>query len=329
MIAAAILCASSAVAPAPSSDGWAAFWTDNLRWAIDQSARVILKGDGEMASLVFFGLDLHTVLGTEDRDVVTLTLQPYLTRVDDLTPTPPTFDGPEDWELVWRIFNANFKLRNDGRLNVRVGHLEVPFGLEHVVDTNGTLRDFLHGPNLGVKADWGASFNGELGDFDYEVAWTRGSGNHWDDDGDPGVVSGRIGTRADADRVFGVSAFDGDVLTPGGVVERDRLGLDAQLYHRNLGFLAEVSAGKDDGTTDVRYGMLEGDWHNRDETLFSWLQLVGAARDSDHSVEARLGVRWLIRNGLSASAQYTQVLDPLTSTGGRDGALALQLRYRM
>ena len=71
------------------------WWTDNLRWAIDESVRGIVNGDGDVATLAFFGLDVHKVFSTGNRDIATLTLQPYLTRVDDLVPTPPIFDAKE------------------------------------------------------------------------------------------------------------------------------------------------------------------------------------------------------------------------------------------
>lgn len=48
------------------------------------------------------------MVSTQQRDWVTLTLQSYLTRVDNGPQGPhPIFDDADDRALVWRIFNAN------------------------------------------------------------------------------------------------------------------------------------------------------------------------------------------------------------------------------
>ena len=159
--------------------------TDNLRWAIDLAARPSFDDRlDEWHSAFFLGLDVHKVFGSESGDWGTLVLQPYLTRLDSPR-HPPFFESNHDWELVWRIFNFNYTGIASGRFNVRVGHMEIPFGLEQVVNTNGTLRDYQHGRNIGVKADWGVSLNGELPAWDYEFSLTRGTGNEWSSRGDP------------------------------------------------------------------------------------------------------------------------------------------------
>ncbi|MFT7679640.1 MAG: hypothetical protein ACI8QC_003644 [Planctomycetota bacterium] len=333
MLAAAIFIAAPTLLQGPTEPHWTDWWTENLRWSIDESVRVLTDGKGKStATLAFFGLDIHKVISTDERDVATLNLQPFLTRVDSLDPHPPLFDGSEDWELVWRIFNANVKLRDDGSMNLRVGHFEVPFGLEHLVVTNGTLRDYTHPANFGLKADWGATLNGELESFEYEVAWSRGSGNEWDSEGDPGVFSGRFGTPRDSDQVFGVSFVEGDFQTPAGILERSRVGLDATVYRKNLGFMAEVSSGENGGDTDVLKALGEVNWRNSNETQFSWVQLVSSSLDGPSgettTLESKLGMRWTVATGWNISVQYTQILDPAMPGGSHDGGFALQLRVR-
>lgn len=153
--------------------------TDNARWAFDLSARGMYNNRAnEWYSAFFMGLDLHKVFSGPDGDWGTLVLQPYVMRLD--SPAQPAFfEDHHDWELVYRIFNFNYTGLAGGKFNVRVGHFEIPFGLEHVVNTNGTLHDYMHGPNIGIKADWGVSLNGELETFDYEFSLTRGTGNEW------------------------------------------------------------------------------------------------------------------------------------------------------
>ena len=308
------------------------WWTDNLRWAIDESVRGIVNGDGDVATLAFFGLDVHKVFSTGNRDIATLTLQPYLTRVDDLVPTPPIFDAKDDWELVWRIFNANLKLRQDGALHLRLGHFELPFGLEHTINTNGTLRDYTHGPNFGIKADWGATVNGDLRSFEYEAGWSRGSGNQYRDDGGSGVMSARIGTPRDDDVVLGASFATGDFRTPAGVVDRWRSGVDAQFYREDFGYFAELAVGQDNSSVDVVRGLGEVNWRNAHETVLCWWQLIASEMDGAMgevtAVDTRLGIRWTPAKGWTVSAQYSQVLDGANNTPSRRGALTLQLRYR-
>jgi len=339
----ATLCLAAAILPqdqgalppidvVPPIDTWQTVCTDNLRWKFDVSARGFFDDSGYQKSLGFFGLDLHKVFSTDDQDWATLLFQPYLTRANDLVPTPPVFDGPDDTELIWRIANLNVKLLQDGSANLRVGHFELPYGLEQTLNTNGTLRDYTHGGNFGLKADWGVTLNGDLEELEYEFAWSRGSGNEYKDEGGPGVLSGRIGSPRDDANVFGLSFADGEFQTPGGLVQRSRLGLDAQIYRGAFGYFAEVSAGEDRDTVDVVRALGELNWRSPDETVLAWLQLVGTqqteagARQS--GLTSLMGVRWEAAHGWSLSTQYTQVLEPFQDGGPHAGSLTLQLRYR-
>ena len=313
--------------PAPRAP-WLEAWEQNLRWKFDVSGRGVFDDSGYLKSLGFFGLDLHKVFTSGSRDVATLLFQPYLTRANDLVPTPPVFDGPDDWELIWRIANVNLKLRQDGALNLRVGHFELPYGLEQTLNTNGTLRDYTHGGNFGLKADWGATVNGDGGDLEYEFAWSRGSGNEYRDDGGRGVLSGRLGTQREGAEVFGVSFVDGEFQTPGGIVPRTRLGLDAQVYRGAMGYFAEFSAGEDNDTDDIVRALGEVNWRNTDETVLAWAQVVATDKNRSSGLNSLVGVRWEPALGWSLSTQYVQVLEPLEDDGGHPGTLTLQLRYR-
>ena len=75
-------------------------------------------------------------------------------------PKPPPFaDGPNDWEF-WHV-------SGDGRFNIKMGHFEMPYGIEHTINSNGTLRQF--STNLGTKVDWGVTFNGTC--FFMKLVW--------------------------------------------------------------------------------------------------------------------------------------------------------------
>ena len=126
-------------------------WEDNLRQTLDLAARPIYNArTGDWRHISFIGIDLHKVFSDEDQDIGTLTFQAYLTRFDDFQRFPPFADDPHDWEIVYRILNFNYTALSRGGFNIRVGHMEIPYGLEQIINTNGTLLDYLHNRNIGV-----------------------------------------------------------------------------------------------------------------------------------------------------------------------------------
>ncbi len=340
--------------------------TDNLRVTLDLSTRVTTQDGAKPAYQNVIGLDLHKVVSGERADWGTLNLQGYLTRIDNQLRHPPFFDGADDLEFVYRIFNFNFTRFGRGRLNVRVGHFEIPFGLEHLINTNGTLRDFMHGRNLGVKADWGTGINGIFPRWEYEVTISRGTGNRFFSGGGPYILAGRVGTPRDANLVVGISAFQGRVWNPGatrqwdarlessawsdfpefgeternstlvrGLINRQRVGIDLQWYVRLYGLLAEVVYGQDSGPTgwrrqDVFNNLVELNRTNSDGRWTLYAQSRFFASASSNRWERTLisvgGVRYARDNHWALSMQYAN--DLTTSHERRGGALSSQVRYR-
>jgi hypothetical protein len=259
--------------------GLTAFLTENLRCAIDVSLRGGVETiQSDVFSTIAIGIDLHKVFSSQNRDWGTLTLQAYLTRIDGLVKHPPFFDDNHDWELVYRIFTFNLTALTHGWLNVRVGHFEIPYGLEYLINTNGTLRDFMHPRNLGVKADWGVTINGDLPwPVEYEIGLSRGTGNEYFETGNPYAFSGRIGSSRDESIIVGISGFFGrvaspkgkdakitrDRLSPGhvrrGIILRRRVGVDCLVYLDSVALMGEVSYGKDRDTVVVN-SLFEIDW---------------------------------------------------------------------
>ena len=308
---------------------------DNLRFAFDFSDRSIYNSESNEVSRVnAIGIDLHKVISSDSGDVGTLLLQGYLTHIDNLPQHPPFFDGPNDWEFVYRIFNFNYKLLPRDRLNLRIGHFEIPFGLEQVVNTNGTLLDYLHGPNLGVKADWGITANGSLPLFEYEVGVTRGSGNGWESRGDPYLVAGRVGTYEANNLSVGLSFLSGEVYNQSMddfTVERDRLGIDLRWYFNSLGVFVEHSIGQDEGE-DVRSSLLEFNFTAADSAWMAYLQWIDRVTDIAHASELRssilnLGARWDLNRRWDISAQFKHDLKPNMSQI-ESNVFAAQVRYR-
>ena len=281
---------------------------ENLRFTVDLSSRAGVSDAGDAAYQNVIGFDLHKVVSGARGDWGTVVLQGYLTRIDSQPKHPPFFDDADDLEFVYRIVNFNLTRYGRGRFNVRVGHFEIPFGLEHLINTNGTLRDFMHGPNLGLKADWGAGVNGSFPRFEYEVTVSRGTGNRFFAAGGPFVVAGRVGTLRNANVVVGVSAFQGHVWNPGatrqwgagldpldspvtptfddtvldgvlarGLISRRRFGLDLQWYRGLFGLLVDAAYGQDYGPNGwgsqaVFNNLVEFNWTNVDGRVNAYVQ---------------------------------------------------------
>ncbi len=306
---------------------------ENLRFALDTSARAVYSDkDSELYRAVFLGFDLHKVFSSDRGDIGTLILQGYFTHVPDAEIRPAFLRGENDF--VYRIFNFNYHVLPRSRLNLRLGHFEIPFGLEHVVNTNGTLRDYTHPRNLGVKADWGAAVNGILPWGEYEVSVSRGSGNEWESDGDPLIYAGRIGTKRENDWSIGLSAMSGKVLAYQAnkiTVKRNRVALDVQYRMLQWTALAEVSVGNTEGN-DVRNGLFELNQTNTNGTWLTYIQLVnysqrfsGAGWERARSL--KLGAKWDIDEYWDVSVQYTHDFQRFFTTA-EDKVLALQARVR-
>lgn len=308
---------------------------DNMRVALDMSTRFSVATDGRDAvTQEFVGLDLHKVLSGVSSDWGTLRLQPYAARTDR--------DGRHDWKLEYRFLDFNLTSLARNRLNLRVGHFEVPYGLEYLVDTNGTLRDTIVRRNLGLKSDWGTSLNGVLPAVEYETALMRGSGNDYSGRGDPFLIAGRVGSPREAALVVGLSAFYGRVQDPDAirvtsseraatVVRRTRLGVDAQLELGRFALLAEASGGRDFGR-DVANELVELDWPGQGERLGTYVQARSFAERLvpgwTVSTEAVVGARYDWARGWSLSGQFTHDV----VRGGRGdlhGTFSLQLRWRL
>ena len=305
--------------------------SDNLRLSLDLSTRTTWSRERE----AFFyanaiGIDLHKVISSETRDLATLIVQAYMTRLDNYVEFPPFFDDGNDWELVYRIVNLNLSLRRDGRLNVRVGHFELPYGLEHVVNTNGTLRDYLHPRNLGIKADWGVSVNGEFPFAEYEVGLTRGSRNEWISQHDPWAASGRIGTPRGAAITLGASFFVGEPVSSNGTLSRWRTGLDAISSIGPFGVSVEASYGKDEGLS-VFNSLLELNWVSWEERALVYLQTRGFVEDArsgwQDAVALASGVRFALNSHWSLSTELAQDLEAFQGRRA-DTVVAAQLRFR-
>ena len=307
---------------------------ENVRFTVDLSSRMSVNTNtGDISAAQFIGFDMHKVFTGKKGDWGTAVVQGYLTRIDNQKKHPPFFDGEDDWEMVYRIVNFNYTGLARGRFNIRVGHYEIPYGLEHLVNTNGTLRDYMHGRNIGVKADWGVGINGDLDAFEYEIGLSRGTGNGYFSTGNPYILAGRVGTPRDANVVAGFSFMVGDVARPAAprkVLYRRRFGPDIQVHWGPWSVLAEASYGDDEGKGVVN-GLVELDWRSRGERwlIYTQTRLFNQEFPTrwDEASSVVGGVRFALDRHWAFSGQLGQEISTFGASS-RGGLGSLQIRYR-
>jgi hypothetical protein len=268
---------------------------------------------GERYNLV---LDAYAKLGTAQRDFATVVAQVYLSRLERHPAPPAVFDAPTDTEVLPMINTVNLHLTEDRSLNLKVGHFELPYGLETTITNSGELRSFTLGANTGLGVDWGATLNGTLERFQYEVGVGRGSGVFYASDFGPYSCFGRLGSPVDSETYggatgWGVSFFRGRVLNAArtAVLRRERVAVDGQVYFGPLGLLGELSTGANGagrGRARVLNGLAEINLTSRREIVSGYLQLVGERTSAGgRGVRAWTqvtGVRWTPAPGWIVSA---------------------------
>jgi len=310
-------------------------WKDNLRFTVDVANRsLFLTETGDYANLAFLGIDLHKVFTANDGDIGTLILQPFLIRTDNLQVFPGSlYDDPHDWVIDWRISNFNYKPFGRGKPKIRIGSFELPFGLEQNINTNGTIRDYTHFQNFGIKTDWGVTLNGGVNDVEYEVAVTRGSGNRYRRRGDPFLLVGRVGTAQDQPVILGISGLHGETVNfdgNSGTTRRSRLGVDMTFGGERMVYMAEATAGFQDDAR-VFSGLIEFDKFNHDESVMLYNQFfirgLGETDVWEYEVRNSIGARWQVDSHWALSTQVSHFFDSIGNDG--DGTdVAFQARYR-
>ena len=266
---------------------------------------------------------------------------------------PNHVDDTHDWELEFHDAYFKYSGRFKGRLNFRIGHYDVPYGLEQNVDTHSTLIQLITVRNIGFKKDWGVSIGGQLPKIDYEFAFTRGSGIEYIDRGENFLLSGRVGTPADENFSIGISGLYGKPIDSVGVmrgekmgkpntwfgsstmpeddiIRRWRVGLDSIYLYGPFTFKGELSYGED-VNQEVINGVLEIDYffQGMDERLEMILQVQSAYQDintsgGDNDTFSTLGLNYKISNAVTLQFTYRHDFQRLKNTKDED-IIALQL----
>ena len=323
----------------------------NLRWATDFSTRTTFEPRTKRFSFQqAIGLDTHLVLSGPEGDLGTFVLQGYLTRIDNVASHPTFFDDATDWEMVLRIFSFNYTGFGRSRPHIRIGHFELPYGLEQLIDTNGTLRQLGHIRNLGVKADWGFTLNGETRALEYEVGLSRGTGQRISANGGPFVVTGRVGSPRQGRFVVGLSAMHGRIVNPGAVgrwrdglgrpletlptgisIRRTRMGVDMHSYVGPFRLMAEASVGRDYDQSVVN-SLVALDWNSPLESLNLYLQATEFMQRYEPvwvgAVSVAVGMTYRPTRHLIVSGEYAHALTSFEPEN-RGHQLRVQLRWRL
>ncbi len=300
---------------------------DNLRFSIDVSARSVNYQDVEQVGYTHIvGMDLHKVFTNRNGDVGTLILQAYMTKLDNQIQHPSFFEDENDSQLVYRIFTFNFTQTQPWQPNLKLGHLEIPYGLEHSINTNGTLRDYAQGSNLGIKADWGVSLNKQHQLFEYEISTSTGGGQSLQANDSSYVYSARIGTPRHLNQIVGISVYESKLANN----TRRRVGLDAQHYWGLFALFGQLDHGENNGQY-VNRGLMEFNWRDTREFTTIYLQSIYALEDSELAQQNKLtfaiGAQLDYRQRWDFSGQFKWDHDTFNEQKKTE-RLSLQLRYR-
>jgi hypothetical protein len=163
---------------------------------------------------------------------------------------------------AWALFGVG-RVRSQ----LRVGHFNIPFGINPVMEPRGIFRMPLEAVDLGIKKDWGISYQQAHGEFDIEFGGFLASGSdlHWRRGSF--LLAGRFGTPTFREFEYGFSVLlaeaaptMGNIRMSPDLMRRVRAGADLiYLYGTHTILKSEVTAGSDDGRTVIG-AMAAVDW---------------------------------------------------------------------
>jgi hypothetical protein len=282
---------------------------EETRLAFDVSTRINLNQVNDRSSMLhFLGIDFFKTFSVNGRDVGTLLLQPYLIRAVHLSPHPGLFDDPNDVALQFRNLYYRLPPMFNRSMQISIGHVELPYGLEREYETNQTLQQFNNAVDGGHKTDWGLMLDGAAGKMKYDVTLTRGSGNEWRNDGDPYLLTARFSTEMDHWYNLGLTVVQGELWQGSGLTsERDRVAVDGRIDVRRWTFKGQISNGHN-GPIDARRSLLEVEWTYGFSEWTAYLQrFVFELGNQNFDQETHsLGIRFEPTNHLQMDVDYSK-----------------------
>lgn len=311
-----------------SQPGFVSTLQDNLRFTIDLSARSVdLTRQNTTGYQYDIGFDIHKVFSSDTQDIAVLTAQGYFTQLNNMIAHPGFFQDKDDIEFVYRVFDINYLGLGGDLPNIRVGHFIIPYGLEHTITTNGTLRQYGQPRNLGIKVDWGVSLNKQFTDYEYEVSYTTGGNQSLDSSDGSYVVAARVGTPRDENTVAGLAVYQSRLNG----LERYRIGADFKYFWQRHGLFSEISVGENEDD-EVLNGLVEWNYRNRNESLLGYVQLAYFSQEishnREHASQGIVGLKYAPDNHWTFSTQYDKDLNTFSGEDTQ-AKFSQQIRYRL
>jgi hypothetical protein len=249
-------------APAPS---WISrFFTDNFGFRKEIMSEFDTSQDGDPASRQSIGFEALKKFSTSTSTVASFDFQARLVRRDGYNPVLNDMEGAARPGWAFEYHNLYLDLYNVvkpvGRVNFRVGHFYVPFGLNLQTDTHGTVLQLSNESNFGFERDWYAGFWGSINKhLNYDAYYMAGSGYDLKFKGQSGLAAVRLSLSNRYSSEYrlegGVSLIGGERLarlmndgrdTP---LKTQRVGVDTRYRHTAphglLTFTTELSGGRD------------------------------------------------------------------------------------
>jgi len=174
--------------------------------------------------------------------------------------------APQDF---WLRFNPG----NVDRLMLRVGQFVIPYGVNPILAPRQKFILPIEATDLGLKWDWGIDLKGPIGEYDFELAASIGSGEGLhaphifrDSDRRSYLFTGRIGYPTYWDFQQGLSFLFGDLpvlrgptVFSGVAISRWRIAYDVS-YKKGTYLMsgAQVSFGQDGFFGDEQFVALTG-----------------------------------------------------------------------
>ncbi|NLB65002.1 MAG: hypothetical protein GX803_00830 [Lentisphaerae bacterium] len=288
----------------PPASQTAPNWRENLLWrnelqAVATAGRRDVRHTDNVHVRLSVGFEAQKRLATPTKTYASVDYQGRLVyRQHPLNSAndPMAKDG-QAW--TYETHNAYVELYNllgsSGRLHLRLGRYDLPFGLDSQTDTHGTLWQFSNHRLFGAGHDWQATAFGKATEhLDYQLGYLLGAGPNDRLNGQHGMLAGRLGLA----NTFlfahgleaGLSAAWGRRLDPHtgtrDPVSTWRLGLDARKRMDSptgpFTMTLEAAVGEDEDDA-IWSSLVQVDWLNPGRRWGALAQYVWLQRDTQPS----------------------------------------------
>ena len=223
------------------------------------------------------------------------------------------YDSTKNSHDAWglQIHNAWLEYKLGSGKRVRLGHFDVPFGLEPTLDTHGTILQTMAETNIGSKQDWGVAFKGIGQSFELETALQIGSGmSVYRKDGSF-LASARLGSASGKNFQYGASLLYGRWLDAPGMstFPRNDLISDEATLKKRVGLDAQYLFGPYLLKSEVAFGS-----NNHDNVLGHFWEI-------DYTLPRHQN--WELQ------LQFQSWLNDLSQRGSDDSTLGLGVSYKV